>query len=96
MQDHRDVIIRPVVSEKSYGLLENNVYTFIVATAASKPEIRDAVEAIFDVSVLKVNTLNRKGKRRRNRRSGGWGRRSDQKRALVTLVEGDAIDLFEA
>ena len=96
MQDHRDVIIRPVVSEKSYGLLENNVYTFIVATAASKPEIRDAVEAIFDVSVLKVNTLNRKGKRRRNRRSGGWGRRSDQKRALVTLVEGDSIDLFEA
>ena len=96
MQDHRDVIIRPVVSEKSYGLLEHNVYTFIVATAASKPEIRDAVEAIFDVSVLKVNTLNRKGKRRRNRRSGGWGRRSDQKRALVTLVEGDSIDLFEA
>ncbi len=96
MQDHRDVIIRPVVSEKSYGLLEDNVYTFIVATAASKPEIRDAVEAIFDVSVLKVNTLNRKGKRKRDRRSGGWGRRSDQKRALVTLVEGDSIDLFEA
>jgi large subunit ribosomal protein L23 len=96
MKDHRDVIIRPVVSEKSYGLLEDNVYTFVVAPDASKPEIRDAVEAIFDVSVLKVNTLNRKGKRRRDRRSGGWGRRSDQKRALVTLVEGDSIDLFEA
>ncbi len=96
MQDHRDVIIRPVVSEKSYGLLEDNVYTFIVAPTASKPEIRDAVETIFDVSVLKVNTLNRKGKRKRNRRSGGWGRRSDQKRALVTLVDGDSIDLFEA
>ena len=96
MKDHRDVLIRPVVSEKSYGLLEQNVYTFIVASAASKPEIRDAVEALFDVSVVKVNTLNRKGKRKRNRRTGGWGSKSDQKRALVTLVEGDAIDLFEA
>ncbi len=96
MKDHRDVIIRPVVSEKSYGLLEGNVYTFIVAPEASKPEIRDAVETIFDVSVLKVNTLNRKGKRRRNRKSGGFGKRADQKRALVTLAEGDSIDLFEA
>jgi large subunit ribosomal protein L23 len=96
MKDHRDVIIRPVVSEKSYGMLEDNVYTFVVAPDASKPEIRDAVEAIFDVSVLKVNTLNRKGKRIRNRRTGGYGKRSDQKRALVTLAEGDSIDLFEA
>ena len=96
MRDHRDVIIRPVVSEKSYGLLEGNVYTFVVAPDASKPQIRDAVEAIFDVSVLKVNTMNRKGKRKRDRRTGGWGQRSGQKRALVTLVEGDSIDLFEA
>ena len=96
MKDHRDVIIRPVVSEKSYGLLEENVYTFIVANASSKPEIRDAVEAIFDVSVLKVNTLNRRGKRIRNRRTGGFGQRASQKRALVTLAEGDSIDLFEA
>ncbi|MDW3220760.1 MAG: 50S ribosomal protein L23 [Acidimicrobiales bacterium] len=96
MKDHRDVIIRPVVSEKSYGLLEENVYTFVVAPSASKPEIRDAVEEIFDVSVLKVNTLNRKGKRKRNRRTGGFGQRSGQKRALVTLAEGDSIDLFEA
>lgn len=96
MKDHRDVIIRPVVSEKSYGLLEENVYTFVVAPAATKPEIRDAVEEIFDVSVLKVNTLNRKGKRKRNRRTGGFGQRSGQKRALVTLAEGDSIDLFEA
>ena len=96
MKDHRDVILRPVVSEKSYGMLEDNVYTFVVAPDASKPEIRDAVEAIFDVSVLKVNTLNRKGKRIRNRRTGGYGKRSDQKRALVTLAEGDSIDLFEA
>ncbi len=96
MRDHRDVIIRPVVSEKSYGLLEENVYTFVVAPDASKPQIRDAVEAIFDVSVLKVNTMNRKGKRKRDRRTGGWGQRTDQKRALVTLAEGDSIDLFEA
>lgn len=96
MKDHRDVIIRPVVSEKSYGLLEENVYTFEVAKGASKPEIRDAVEKIFDVSVLKVNTLNRKGKRKRNRRTGGFGTRADQKRAIITLAEGDSIDLFEA
>jgi large subunit ribosomal protein L23 len=96
VKDHRDVIIRPVVSEKSYGLLEENVYTFVVAPSASKPEIRDAVESIFDVSVLKVNTLNRKGKRKRNRRTGGFGQKSGQKRALVTLAEGDSIDLFEA
>ena len=95
MKDHRDVIIRPVVSEKSYGLQDRNVYTFVVAPTASKPEIRQAVESIFDVSVLRVNTLNRKGKRRRNRRTGSWGQRSGQKRALVTLAEGDSIELFE-
>jgi large subunit ribosomal protein L23 len=96
VKDYRDVIIRPVVSEKSYGLLEQNVYTFVVAPGSSKPEIRDAVESIFDVSVLKVNTLNRKGKRKRNRRTGGFGQKSGQKRAIVTLAEGDSIDLFEA
>lgn len=96
MRDHRDVILRPVVSEKSYGLLEEGVYTFVVAPEASKTEIRDAVEAIFDVSVLRVNTLNRKGKRKRERRTGRWVRSSDQKRARVTLAEGDSIELFEA
>ncbi len=96
MRDHRDVIVRPVVSEKSYALLEESVYTFVVAPGASKPEIRDAVESIFDVTVLKVNTLNRKGKRKRNRRNLTYGTRADQKRALVTLAEGDSIDLFEA
>jgi large subunit ribosomal protein L23 len=96
VKDHRDVIIRPVVSEKSYGLLEDNVYTFVVAPQASKPEIRDAVEKIFDVTVVKVNTLNRKGKRKRNRKNFSFGTRADQKRALVTLAEGDSIDLFEA
>lgn len=96
MKDARDVIIKPVVSEKSYALLEDGVYTFIVHPSASKPEIRDAVETIFDVTVKRVNTQNRKGKRLRNRRNGTFGRRSATKRALVTLVEGDSIDLFES
>ena len=95
MKDHRDVLIRPVVSEKSYALLEDNVYTFIVAPSASKPEIKDAVESIFGVRVTKVNTLNRKGKRKRNRRSFTYGQRPDTKRALVTLAEGDSIELFD-
>ncbi|MBL8776611.1 MAG: 50S ribosomal protein L23 [Acidimicrobiales bacterium] len=95
MKDPRDVILEPVVSEKSYGLLEDNVYTFKVHTGASKPEIRDAVQAIFGVKVVKVNTLNRKGKRKRNRKSFTYGTRPDTKRALVTLAEGDSIDLFE-
>jgi large subunit ribosomal protein L23 len=95
MRDHRDVVLRPVVSEKSYGLLESNVYTFVVAPDASKPEIHDAVESIFGVTVTKVNTLNRKGKAIRNRRTGRVGRRPDVKRALVTLADGDSIDLFE-
>lgn len=93
--DPRDVLIAPVVSEKSYSLLEDNVYTFTVRTDATKPEIKQAVESIFEVTVLKVNTLNRKGKRIRNRRSGAWGKRPDAKRAMVTLADGDEIDLFE-
>lgn len=93
--DLRDVLIAPIVSEKSYSLLEENVYTFQVATDATKPQIKQAVEQLFDVTVLKVNTLNRKGKRQRNRRTGGWNKRSDAKRAMVTLADGDEIDLFE-
>jgi large subunit ribosomal protein L23 len=96
VKDPRDVILEPVVSEKSYALLDRNVYTFKVAPAASKPEIRDAVQSIFGVRVTNVNTLNRKGKRRRNRRNGTFGSRPDAKRAIVTLAEGDSIDLFEA
>lgn len=96
MKDPRDVILEPVVSEKSYGLLDQNVYTFKVHPNASKPEIRDAVQAIFDVRVTKVNTLNRKGKRVRNRRTGIYSARPDTKRAIVTLAEGDSIPLFEA
>ena len=95
MRDHRDVILEPIVSEKSYGLLDTNVYTFKVHTDASKPEIRDAVESIFGVTVTKVNTLNRKGKRRRDRKTGKFGSRPDSKRALVSLAEGDSIELFE-
>ena len=95
MKDARDVIVRPVVSEKSFALLENNVFAFEVHPSASKPEIRDAVESIFEVTVLKVNTLNRKGKRKRNRRSPALSKRSDVKRAYVTLVAGDSIELFE-
>ena len=95
MKDPRDVIIKPVVSEKSYGLIDNNVYTFTVHPSASKPEIRDAVQAIFGVRVTKVNTLNRKGKRKRNRRTFTFGSRPDSKRALVTLAEGDSIELFD-
>ena len=93
--DLRDVLIAPVVSEKSYGLLEENVYTFNVAPDATKPEIKQAVETLFEVTVLKVNTLNRKGKRVRDRRSGKMSTRSGAKRAMVTLAEGDEIDLFE-
>ena len=96
MRDPRDVILRPVVSEKSYGLLDDGAYTFVVHPDANKIEIRQAVEAIFNVRVRKVNTLNRKGKRKRNRRSFTFGKRSDTKRAVVTLVGDDRIDLFES
>jgi large subunit ribosomal protein L23 len=96
VKDPRDVILEPIVSEKSYGLLEHNVYTFRVHPSATKPEIHDAVEAIFNVTVVRVNTLNRQGKRKRNRRTWTTGKRPDTKRAIVTLKEGDRIDLFES
>ena len=95
MKDPRDIIIKPVVSEKSYGLFDAGVYTFVVHPDASKPEIRDAVEAIFDVKVRKVNTLNRSGKRKRNRRTGVFGKRADTKRAIVSLAEGQTIEFLE-
>ena len=95
MKDPRDVVIAPVVSEKSYEQLEKNVYVFKVQTSASKPEIRNAIESIFDVTVTKVNTLNRKGKVRRNRRNNTLGKRADTKRAIVTLAEGDSIQIFD-
>ncbi len=95
MKDPRDVIIKPVVSEKSYALLDEGVYTFVVHPSANKTEIRQAVESIFDVRVTNVNTLNRKGKRKRNRRQFTFGTRPDTKRAIVTLAPGARIDLFE-
>ncbi len=96
MKDPRDVIIKPVVSEKSYALLDDGVYTFVVQPTANKTEIRQAVESVFNVRVANVNTLNRKGKRKRNRRQATFGKRPDTKRAIVTLVGGDRIDLFES
>jgi large subunit ribosomal protein L23 len=94
MKDPRDIIFAPVVSEKSYALMEEGVYTFRVHPSASKPEIRDAVEAIWGVEVLKVNTLNRRGKRKRTRRGNRIGSAPDTKRAVVTLAAGE-IPLFE-
>jgi large subunit ribosomal protein L23 len=96
MIDPRSIIIRPVVSEKSYGLLDNGVYTFVVDPRATKIEISQAVESIFNVQVAKVNTLNRKGKRKRNRKAATFGKRPDTKRAVVTLASGGRIDLFES
>ena len=93
MKSPRDVIIRPVVSEKSYAGLEGNRYTFLVAPDANKTEIKEAVQAIWNVRVTSVNTLNRHGKVKR--RGFTKGKRGDEKRAIVTLAEGDAIEIFE-
>ena len=91
-KDHRDVLIAPVVSEKSYGLLDANKYTFLVRPDANKTEIKIAVEKVFGVKVTAVNTLNRPGKTRRTR--NGLGKRKDTKRAIVSLAEGQRIDIF--
>lgn len=93
--DPRTVIIQPVVSEKSYDLIDENVYTFLVHPHANKTQIRQAVEEIFGVRVRKVNTLNRKGKRIRSRRTGTFSTRPTTKRAIVTVHDDDVIDLFE-
>lgn len=90
-KDPRDILIAPVVSEKSYNLLDEGKYTFIVDPRANKTEIKIAIEKIFDVKVASVNTINRKGKTRRTRY--GLGKRKDTKRAIVTLREG-SIDIF--
>ena len=94
MKDPRDIIIAPIVSEKSYELIESGVYTFQVHTSASKPEIRDAVESIWGVEVRKVNTLNRPGKKKRTRGTNRVGQKPATKRAIVTLASGE-IPLFE-
>ena len=95
-KDPSTVLIRPVISEKSYGLMDQNVYIFIVDPRASKLDVREAVEATFNVKVRNVNTLNRKGKTTRNRRTNTVGQRPSTKRAIVTLHSGDKIDLFES
>ena len=86
----RYILLRPVVSEKSYRLEDEGKYTFVVAPGANKTQIRQAVEAVFRVKVTRVNTVNRPGKRRRTRY--GWGKRPDTKRAVVSLAEGERID----
>jgi large subunit ribosomal protein L23 len=88
----RDILLRPVISEKTYRLADDGKYTFLVPQSANRTEVRQAVEAIFGVKVTGVNTLNRPGKRRRTR--FGWGKRADTKRAIVSVAEGDRIDLF--
>ena len=90
--DPRDVLLAPVISEKSYGLIDENKYTFLVHPDANKSQIKIAVEKVFNVKVTSVNTLNRAGKRKRTRL--GYGKRNDTKRAVVSLAEGDRIDLF--
>jgi large subunit ribosomal protein L23 len=92
ISDGRDILLRPVVSEKSYALLDQNKYTFIVRKDANKTQIKQAVEQVFKVKVTGVNTLNRAGKKSRTR--FGVGQRSDTKRAIVSLADGDRIDLF--
>ena len=92
--DPHDVLISPVISEKSYGLLDENKYTFLVPPTANKSEIKIAVEKLFNVKVTNVNTVNRQGKRKRTR--FGYGKRKDTKRAIVTLASGDRIDIFGA
>jgi large subunit ribosomal protein L23 len=94
IRNHRDILLAPVVSEKSYGLLDENKYTFLVAPDANKTEIKIAVESVFDVKVTGVNTLNRTGKKRRTR--SGTGKRADTKRAIVSVADGQRIDIFSA
>ena len=93
--DPRDIILAPVISEKSYSLIEDNVYTFVVHPDSNKTQIKIAIEKIFSVKVDSVNTLNRNGKRKRTR--SGYGQRKGTKRAIVTLAAGSKpIDLFGA
>ena len=90
--DPRDVLLAPIISEKSYGLLDQNKYTFDVHPQANKTQVKIAVERVFNVKVTDVNTYNRPGKRKRSRL--GYGRRRNVKRAIVTLRSGDRIDVF--
>ena len=93
VRDPRDVLLAPVISEKSYGLLDGNQYTFIVRPEANKTQIKIAVEQVFNVKVLSVNTINRQGKRKRSRGTR-MGQRKNTKRAIVSLAPGDRIEIF--
>lgn len=93
---YREVIKAPVVSEKSYAGFDEGIYTFVVDQTANKVEIRQAIETLFSVKVEKVRTQNRDGKRKRNRKTGTWGKRSDKKIAVVTLKDGDKIEVLGA
>jgi len=95
MENPRDVVVRPIVSEKSYALTEKGVYMFVVPSQTNKIEVRRSIEKVFNVKVVKVNTLNRPGKRKRNRKKATYGKRPDTKRAFVTLAPGQSIPLFE-
>ncbi len=90
--DPRDILLAPVISEKSYGLLDENKYTFLVRPDSNKTQIKIAVEQVFGVKVIGVNTSNREGKRRRT--NVGWGRRATTKRAVVSVAPGQRIDIF--
>ena len=90
--DPRDIIVAPVVSEKSYSVLDQNWYTFLVRPDANKTQIKIAIQQIFNVRVLTVNTANREGKRKRTRT--GYGQRKATKRAMVKLADGDRIEAF--
>jgi large subunit ribosomal protein L23 len=90
--DPRDILLAPVISEKSYGLLDENKYTFLVHPDANKTQIKISVEKVFGVKVTGVNTINRPGKRKRTR--FGFGTRNATRRAIVTVAEGDRIDIF--
>jgi large subunit ribosomal protein L23 len=90
--DPRDILLAPVISEKSYGLLDENKYTFLVHPDANKTQIKISVEKVFGVKVTGVNTINRQGKRKRTRL--GYGQRNATRRAIVTVAAGDRIDIF--
>ncbi len=94
MKDYRDIIIKPVITEKSMDLQADNKYTFFVDTRANKTEIKNAIEKIFDVEVLQVNTIHVKGKPKRVGRF--TGKTSDKKKAIVSLKPGQTIQLFES
>lgn len=93
MKDPYDIIRRPYITEKSYSLLNEGKYTFLVDPDSNKTEIKQAIEKIFKVKVEKVNTAVLKGKLKRVRTA--WGKTPDRKKAIVTLRKGDKIEGFE-